>query len=137
MENEINNVETPQQEIVENTNTQNNQNKPSTSKLVSIVVILGVILVGAWYLFGKFSANTTPTGDDNYIIDDNIVPDGFEDVTDEITGGEGDYIIDDMLNEVDDSVASDLSKQSDSDDLDDIESDLDASDLGDIDVDNL
>jgi len=93
-------------------------------KIGSIIVILGILLLGALYFMSDTDNKTSTT---EQVISDEL---------DDVFGNVG-STLDEAIADVKDTVTDQLVKQGTSDVIADIEADLEASDLGEINLDDL
>lgn len=104
----------------------------SMFKIGSIVVILGILVLGGLYMWGymkdKEEVELSGSGAEQF----NSGLDDFLPVNETAESA-----IDEVIGSVNDTVADQLNTQGTSSDIGDIEADLNASDLGDVNLDNL
>lgn len=124
MEN-YNENEQPSYEQEQTESTYGQDNNGSMFKMASIVVILGIILLGGLYMYSYM-------GDSGERDANQTLEEELEDLFDE-TGS----ALDEAIADVKDTVSDQLGKQGTSDAIADIEADLEASDLGEINLDDL
>lgn len=103
----------------------------SMFKIGSIIVILGVLVLGGLYFWGYLvdKEDADMSAEDAALIEelDNLLPELEEEAS----------VIDELLKDVDDAAAAALGQQSASDAIADIEADLESTDLGDVNLEDL
>ena len=129
--NNENESEMNEQEVQNFSQEDQSQEDGGMFKLASVIVILGIVVFGGYYLWTSLSDKVSEINSaDSSSAGDVLITDNAENVA---PGS----VVDEAIQDVKDPVADKLSTQGNSDNIDDIEADLNASDLGDVNLDNL